>query len=383
MALPRSKYVQEGQEGVYHCFSRCVRRAFLCGFDTLTNRDFSHRKAWLLERLHHLTTIFAIEVCAYAILLNHYHLILRTRPDIVALWSDREVAIRWLTLFPRQRDPQGSPLPPAEKDICALVDCPERIAELRRRLSSLSWFMGRLNEFIARAANKEDRVKGRFWESRFKCQVLLDDAAVAACMVYVDLNPIRAGLAETPEESGFTSIQERIRAWQKETMTAAVAAGGAAEGDLQAESVGDGTLMMENTTEVSNTLAGHIAVVAKSSEGSSFSDCWLCPIQSDSERRGILSMTAAEYFDLVDKSGRMMRWDKRGAIDADLAPILLRIGARPEGWLGTVSRFGSRFRLAAGLVSSLRDFADRLGRRWFQGAAAARMAFESPPPQFA
>ena len=79
--------------------------------------------------------------------------------------------------------------------------------------------MGRLNEFIARAANKEDKVKGRFWESRFKCQALLDEAAIVACMVYVDLNPIRAGVAATPEESDFTSIQERIRAWQKETMT--------------------------------------------------------------------------------------------------------------------------------------------------------------------
>ena len=81
--------------------------------------------------------------------------------------------------------------------------------------------MGRLNEFIARAANKEDSVKGRFWESRFKCQNLLDDAAIAACMVYVDLNPIRAALAATPEESDFTSIQERIRAWHKEMMASA------------------------------------------------------------------------------------------------------------------------------------------------------------------
>ena len=92
-------------------------------------------------------------------------------------------------------------------------------------------------------------------------------------------------------------------------------------------------------------------------------------------------MTIAEYCDLVDKSGRMMRPDKRGAIDADLAPILRRIGARPDAWLETVSRFGSKFRLAAGLVSSLRSFADRLGRNWLQGAAMARTAFASPPPQ--
>jgi putative transposase len=375
MGLPRSAYVQEGQEGVYHCFSRCVRRAFLCGFDTVTGRDFSHRKAWLVDRLRYLAAVFAIEVCAYSVLETHYHTILRTRPDIVAKWTDREVAIRWLTLFPRHRDLKGVPIPPTEEEIHALADLPGRIAELRKRLCSLSWFMGRLNEFIARAANKEDGVKGRFWESRFKCQALLDDAAIVAGMVYVDLNVIRAGLAETPEDSDFTSIQERIRAWQKETMTAAVASGEAAAPDPQATSVGKGTLMTESAAGISNTPAGHLAALAKSSDDSTFSACWLCPIQSDSERRGILSMTAAEYFDLVDKSGRMMRSDKRGAIDADLAPILLRIGARPDGWLDTVSRFGSRFRLAAGMVSSLRDFADRLGRRWFQGAGAARAAF--------
>ena len=188
MALPRSKYVREGQEGVYHCFSRCVRRAFLCGFDVVTGRDFSHRKAWVVDRLRYLAAIFAIEVCAYAVMETHDHTILRTRPDIVATWSDREVARRWLTLFPQHRGVRGGTAGPAEEEICALADNAERIAKLRRRLSSLSWFMGRLNEFIARAANKEDRVKGRFWESRFKCQVLLDEAAIAACMVYVDLN---------------------------------------------------------------------------------------------------------------------------------------------------------------------------------------------------
>ncbi|MBZ5495368.1 MAG: hypothetical protein LAP85_03120, partial [Acidobacteriia bacterium] len=102
-----------------------------------------------------------------------------------------------------------------------------------------------------------------------------------------------------------------------------------------------------------------------------------------SGRRGILQMTPAEYFDLVDKSGRMTRSDKRGAIDADLAPMLLRIGAHPDAWLETVSRFGSKFRLAAGLVSNLHNFADQLGRRWLQGEATARAAFASSPLQLA
>jgi REP element-mobilizing transposase RayT len=379
MGLPRSKYVKDGQEGIYHCFSRCVRRAFLYGHDALTNRDFSHRKTWIVHRLRHLAALFAIEVCAYAVMENHYHAILRLRPDIVATWSDWEVATRWLTLFPRHHTIDGTALPPTDLDVLALTHDPERIAQLRQRLCSLSWFMGRLNEFIARAANKEDKVKGRFWESRFKCQVLLDDASIATCMVYVDLNPIRAGLAATPEESDFTSIQERIRSWQQDTRTEDSAftqaqnrrPGSPVTGMSIPENAGES---LELSSEYGSTLDHSLYADASSAD-------WLCPISSDSQKRGILQMTPAEYFNLVDQSGRIIRSGKRGAIDADLMPILLRIGANPDAWLETISSFGSRFRLAAGLLSNLRNFANRLGRRWITGVAAARTAFAKPSRQ--
>ena len=366
MALPRSKYVQEGQEGVYHCFSRCVRRAYLYGFDALTGQDFSHRKAWLVDRLRYLAAIFAIEVCAYAIMDDHYHSILRTRPDIVATWSDHEVARRWLTLFPRRRPLGGASGPSIEEQIQALVDCPERIAKLRQRLCSLSWFMGRLNEYIARAANKEDGVKGRFWEGRFKCQALLDLVAIVSGMAYVDLNCVRSGVAKTPEESDFTSIQERIRAWQREMMAETSQAD-----QPKPSSAGKCTVVPDNAESADS-------IADRPSDGAQPRESWLCPIESGSGRRGILQMTTAQYFDLVDRSGRMVRPGKRGAIDADLAPILVRIGAKPDAWIETVSRFGSKFRLAAGRVSSLRSFADRLGVRWVQGVAAARACFASP-----
>jgi REP element-mobilizing transposase RayT len=371
MGLPRSRYVQEGQEGVYHCFSRCVRRAFLCGVDAVTGRDFTHRKAWLVERLRHLATIFAVEVCAYAVMDNHYHTVLRTRPDVVNGWSDSEVARRWLTLFPRHRDPEGYAVSATENEIRALVDCPNRVATLRQRLSSLSWFMGRLNEFLARAANKEDQVKGRFWESRFKCQALLDEAAIAACMVYVDLNQIRAGEAECPEDSDFTSIRERIRAWQREALTAA-------------QNIRSGPVAMDvNMSDDAAQIPTAVTAAGNPTYGEASSASWLCPIESDFRRRGILPMTAAEYFDLVDRSGRMTRTDKRGVIDAGLAPILGRIGANPEAWPDTISEFGSRFCLAAGLLSSLRDFADRVGQRWMKGLASARAAFSPAAPHCA
>ena len=215
-------------------------------------------------------------------MITHYHTVLRTRPDLVALWSDREVATRWLTLFPRHRDVNGVPLPPTEKEIRALTDRPERIAELRKRLCSLSWFMGRLNEFIARAANKEDKVKGRFWESRFKCQALLDEVATVSCMVYVDLNPIRAGVAETPEDSDFTSIQERIRAWQKEQQemmsTTSMHDGQEEVQDMQSASVSRPTTVPENTAKAPESIPDRLADLAHDS------DVWLCPIHSEPGR---------------------------------------------------------------------------------------------------
>jgi hypothetical protein len=313
----------------------------LFGVDSVTNQDYSHRKEWIVERLKFLAGIFAIDVCAYAVMATHSHEILRTRPDIVASWSDWEVASRWLQICPRKPRSKKKPALPIEVQINALLASPARIAELRKRLCSLSWFMGRLNEFIARMANAEDKVKGRFWESRFKCQVLLDDISIITCMTYVDLNPIRAGLAAMPEDSDFTSIQERIRAWQRENMPSV-------------------------PSQPSQSVP---------SKSDLHADSWLCPITSNSQRRGILSISEEQYFDLVDKSGRELRAGKRGSINPDLAPILLRIGAKPEAWLDTITRFEEKFHVAAGTQSNLKKFADKIGVRWLVGGPKARSAF--------
>ena len=80
-----------------------MRRAFLAGSDAVSGRDFDHRREWIRRRLEVLASVFGIDVLTYAILSNHMHLVLRTRPDVVATWSDREVAERWLRLFPGRR----------------------------------------------------------------------------------------------------------------------------------------------------------------------------------------------------------------------------------------------------------------------------------------
>jgi REP element-mobilizing transposase RayT len=209
MTLPRSQLVSLEATPYYHCVSRCVRRAFLCGEDRYSGKSFDHRKPWLVKRLKLLGEVFAIDIAAYAIMSNHYHLVLHVDQDRSNRWSTDEVIARWLRLYKGplliHRYLNGDSLIPEER---RLVDS---LAELwRDRLTSLSWFMGCMNEYIARRANREDECKGRFWEGRFTSQALLDKSALLSCMTYVDLNPIRAELSDELITSDFTSIQQRL-----------------------------------------------------------------------------------------------------------------------------------------------------------------------------
>jgi hypothetical protein len=182
-------------------------------------------------------------------------------------------------------------------------------------------------------------------------------------MVYVDLNPIRAGLAATPEASDFTSIQERIRAWHDEKMKA----------ETNAALPGNNSFPASRDANAQNSAA--VAYSPVPVEAPNPLSCWLCPIQSGPKHLYLLQMTTEEYFDLVDRSGRLLIPDKRGAIDPHLVPILLRLGTKPEAWIDTISRFDRRFRLVAGTISSLRNYARQLGRSWFAGISAAKLAF--------
>jgi len=194
---------------------RCVRRAFLCGDDRFSGQSFEHRRGWIRGRLGFLASVFAIDCLTVTVMSNHLHLVLRTRPDVVADWSDEQVARRWLRLFSHRKKDDGTPEDPTKPEIDMIVKQPEVLAERRRRLSGVSRWMQCVAENIARRANQEDDCTGRFctgqfWESRFKLQVLLDEASLLACAAYVDLNPIRAAIAETPETSEYTGAKVRI-----------------------------------------------------------------------------------------------------------------------------------------------------------------------------
>lgn len=302
MPISRSKQVCLQATSFYHCMSRCVRRAFLCGDDKLTNKNFDHRRDWIEKRLLFLASVFNIDVCSYAVMSNHFHVVLHINVSENKSLSNMEVAQRWTQICKGtllvQKFVKGEPIDDYLQDT---LD--NSIAIYRQRLSDISWFMRMLNEPIARLANQEDECTGRFWEGRFKSQALLDESAVASCMAYVDLNPVRAGESKTPEESMHTSIYLRCKK------------------------------LKENTQPSS-----------------------LMPFQGDDNGSEVLPFKCVDYLKLVELTGRCIKEGKIGAISQNKPDILNRLSISAESWMTLTTQFEALFQGAVGAPESLSYF---------------------------
>jgi REP element-mobilizing transposase RayT len=301
----------------YHVYSRCVRRAYLCGVDRHTGKSYEHRRAWVEDRVRVLSSLFSIKLCAYAVMSNHYHLVVKLNPGESDSWTDDEVLRRWTSLFRGpllvQRYRAGEALKSAE-----LHTVREIAAVYRGRLGSLSWFMKCLNEPIARQANAEDRCSGHFWEARFRSQPLRSEQALLAAMVYVDLNPVRARLAETPEDSEYTSIRARL------------------QHDRQAPTrPGPVTRMLERG-ELRHfglpirPLLGFANRIERTDDTNAASDT--------------LPVREADYLRLVDHTGRLIVEGKPGRLAPSVAPILDRIGLSHSEWVLVSTNFRQHYR---------------------------------------
>ncbi len=325
MTRARREQISPADTPYYHCIARCVRRAFLCGEDEFSGQSFEHRRQWILDRLAVLDEMFAIDICAYAVMSNHYHLVLFINQEEASSWSDNEVIERWKRLFTGpmliQRYQQGKKQTQAE-----LRKVAEIIAEWRERLMDISWFMRCLNEHIARKANEEDNCKGRFWEGRFKSQALLDEQGLLTCMAYVDLNPVRAAIADCPEASDFTSIQQRIADY--------------------AESPSG------NTTPPLKPLSVRYA---------------------DSDKA--IPFDYADYLELVDWTGRCCREDKRGDIPVHLPPVLSKLGINPDHWQKAMRSEGLTVHRAIGCAKRIKQYAKEAGCAWLHGGSQCHQLF--------
>ena len=324
MTIRRSAQISLGETPYYHCIARCVRRAFLCGEDDYTGQDFNHRRGWLVSRLKRQASIFGIDICAYAIMSNHYHVVLSVDRRRVQRWSDDEVIERWTRLFHGpllvQRRLAGESLTTAES-----ATVKEIAAIWRNRLHDISWFMRCLNEHIARRANAEDECTGRFWEGRFKSRALLDEAALLSCMAYVDLNPIRAGMARTLLGSDFTSAQDRLHT--------------RASGE-------------EIPADASPTRL-------------------LLPFSGDRESppaSPCLPMKFEDYLALVAATGRCIRSQERGVVPPDARRALTHLAMNSQQWLALAFDIQASSVQAIGALSRMHSYARASGRRWVAGS---------------
>lgn len=306
MPQPRKVLISLEDTPYYHLISRCVRRTFLCGEDQHTGKSYEHRRQWLENRIRLLSSIFTIDICSYAVMSNHYHLVVKISPDEAEDWTEEEVVKRWTSIFKGpyliQQWKNNKKQTKAEQQTTQ-----EIINSYRSRLTDPSWFMKCLNEPIARQANKEENVTGHFWESRYKSQALLTEQALLSCMTYVDLNPIRANTAKTPEDSEHTSIKERIQ----ETFSLKEAI------SQQEETLIDFNLPIKPL----KAFEGNLKL---------------------EEQTGIL-FSIEEYLQLVDTTGRIIREDKKGHIDNKLPSILERLNISPNEWLENTTQFEEHY----------------------------------------
>ena len=323
MAIKRSELIDSENAGYYHLISRCVRRAFLCGVDDDTGQSYEHRRTWIEARILAMADIFAIEVYSYAVMHNHYHLVVYSDPLGPRQWSDLEVAERWLKLFPGKLNNPKFKLQ-RELRLQAIVDDKALLRKYRERLGSLSWLMRCINEPIAKQSNQEDFVKGHFWESRFTSQALLDESAALTCMAYVDLNPIRAGLTDKLEKSEFTSIKRRLESMDQEALNEAIKA-----------------------------MAGQV-------------------------RERTMTMPLQDYIALVEWTGKAIVHDDKASIPSHLIPAFERLNINKDNWLNQVMAYGSNYYRAVGPLHSLAVYRDKLKLKWLKGITNIRALYLAP-----
>ena len=152
MPKPRKLQISLDATPFYHCVSRCVRRAFLCGKDSVSGRSYEHRRHQIEHDLLTLASIFCIDIAAFAVLSNHYHVVLHVDRDRARNADAKDIVRRWHQLYKPKEVSQkyisGEPLEPHEhKQLDARIDT------WRKRLHDISWFMKVLSENSARRAN--------------------------------------------------------------------------------------------------------------------------------------------------------------------------------------------------------------------------------------
>ena len=387
MAKPRSEVFDPYKVGIYHCFTECVRQLFLLGDDLEAMISNKHRRDFILEKLRWLAGRMAIDILDFSLMSNHIHVILRNRPDIVEGWSDREVGERWWALCPQRKNDDGTPADPTDADIAEVLGDADQTADLRMRLSNISWFMWFLLDPIAKLANREDKKRGHFFASRFKCVRLEDEGAILACAIYAVLNPYRAGMCKVPEGYVHSSLalrvqgemlrhQQELARERGETLDEALPGAPDPDAWLSALFIDWSASALEAELENVGT-EEKPKMVPKSNH-------FPCDRVSD---RGYLPLAWDDYLELLRWTAANVRAPRRQetdptllahreqALPANLETLLTCLGVATDQWIDTIQYFPDRFYGFVGTAEQMAVEAQRNSRRWLKGVAECRRRF--------
>ncbi|MCL1126526.1 transposase [Shewanella surugensis] len=328
----RKKLIHIDSTPFYHISNYCVRGAYLVNDNPKTKQVDLHRAHWFVDKLIQLSTIFCIDIAAYTILPRHYHLVLKVNTDNAKNLTSLQVIERWRQVF----NPHVLAIKYINKELFSNTEqeqFDEFISQWRERLTNISWFMRCLNETISRKVNKEDHCKGAFWQGRFKSQALLDEPAILACIMYVDLAPIREQLAQSLENIYLSSIQLRVAAFkqaQKEAQIYDV------EGDFLAIAQQPSTLLPFD----------HMT------------------------RSGKQIHLPFHLFDYIE----LIKWTHKGIIENNVPSnqhntpkLLTRLTINKKDWINTCRHFSQHYSHAIGSWQKMCEFSRQFNGKWCKG----------------
>lgn len=339
MTIARKDIVNTEYTRYYHTISRCVRQQALCGGEN------AHRKGWIEDRLELVAEFFSISVSSFSVMDNHLHVNIRLDFEAAIAWTPEEVMRRWMGICPPAKIEIDDPKM-VEEWIAEQVEDKEQVEEYRFRLSNLGWFMKSLKEPISRRANREEECTGPFWQPRYKSIAILDELSLLRTCAYIDLNPLAAGVARSPESSKFTSIYQRL-------------------------------LHVSQQGELNRlTAAAKGSVPGSKAAGDIEQDHWLIPIQdrrahtnaeTTSAREGLLpTFSLGNYLLLLDYVSRLYR-EGKARVDESVPGIFERLGLDPGGFCDQVQDMLTSKSLRGNFMASdparIREIAAKQGRR--------------------
>jgi len=189
--MPRTtRLIINDETAVYHVMSRTALDGFPLGD---VEKDF------MLDLIRRYSSLYLVEILGFCLMGNHFHILVRMFPEYQ--FTDDDIKKRYESFYGDDSD---------------RVFAAGQIPSLREKLSNLSEFIREIKVGFARYYNKRHHRRGYFWGDRFKSVIVENGETLINCLAYIDLNPLRAGLVNRPEDYRWNSLGYHIQTGNKD-----------------------------------------------------------------------------------------------------------------------------------------------------------------------